>query len=90
MGGKEPVRKCVGCNEMKSKKDLMRVLRQADGTVFLDITGKANGRGAYLCRNQECLRRAWRTKGLQRSLKTAIPQEILDGLEQEMMNIVTG
>ncbi len=80
---KIPVRQCVGCRQMKDKKELIRVIRTEDA-VLLDDTGRKNGRGAYLCLNPECLRLARKSKGLERSLKAEIPAEIYDGLEKEM------
>ena len=80
---KIPMRQCVGCGEMKAKKELLRVLKTADG-VLLDATGKKNGRGAYICANTECLKKARKSKGLERSLKVAIPDEVYDNLEKEM------
>ena len=80
---KIPVRQCVGCGEMKAKKELLRVLKTEDG-VLLDATGKKNGRGAYICANTECLKKARKSKGLERSLKVAIPDEVYDNLEKEM------
>ena len=81
---KTPLRKCVGCQAMKSKKELLRILRREDGTVCLDLTGRANGRGAYLCPDVECLRRARKSGSIARSLKTAIPEETFDALEREI------
>ncbi len=81
---KTPLRKCVGCQAMKSKKELLRILRREDGTVSLDLTGRANGRGAYLCPDVECLRRARKSGSIARSLKTAIPEETFDALEREI------
>ncbi len=81
---KVPVRQCVGCREMKSKKELIRVIRTPEEEVLLDAAGRKNGRGAYLCPDPECLRKAIRSKGLERSLKIAIPQEIYEKLEKEM------
>lgn len=81
---KVPVRQCVGCREMKSKKELIRVIRTLEGEVLLDATGRKNGRGAYICPDPECLRLAIRSKGLERSLKISIPQEIYGNLEKEM------
>ena len=81
---KTPLRKCVGCQAMKSKKELLRILRREDGTVSLDLTGRANGRGAYLCPDVECLRRARKSGSIARSLKTAIPEETFDALESEI------
>lgn len=80
---KIPMRQCVGCGEMKAKKELLRVLKTDDG-VLLDATGKKNGRGAYICANTECLKKARKSKGLERSLKVAIPDEVYDNLEKEM------
>ena len=80
---KIPMRQCVGCGEMKAKKELIRVLKTEDG-VLLDATGKKNGRGAYICANTECLKKARKSKGLERSLKVAIPDEVYDNLEKEM------
>ena len=70
---KVPMRKCVGCGEMKNKKELIRVLKTPEEEILLDATGRKNGRGAYLCRDQECLLRAARNKGLERSLGMKIP-----------------
>ena len=81
---KVPMRKCVGCNEQKSKKELIRVLKTPEDKIVLDATGRANGRGAYLCRDPECLRKARRSKGLERSLQVHIPAEVYDGLEREI------
>ena len=80
---KIPMRQCVGCGEMKAKKELLRVLKTEDG-VLLDATGKKNGRGAYICANTECLKKARKSKGLERSLKVAILDEVYDNLEKEM------
>ena len=84
---KLPLRKCVGCGMMKEKKELLRVIRTEDETVRLDITGRANGRGAYVCRNIQCLQKAVKTKALQRSLSVQIPEEVLLNLEKEMMSV---
>ena len=81
---KIPLRLCVGCQEMKPKLDLIRVIKTPEGEVTLDATGRKNGRGAYLCKNEECLKNLRKTKGLERSLKIAIPQEVYDKLEKEM------
>lgn len=80
---KVPLRKCAGCNEMQPKKELVRVLRTEEGIV-IDLTGKKNGRGAYLCPNKNCLQKAKKTKALDRSLKVAIPEEIYSELEAGM------
>lgn len=81
---KIPMRKCVGCGEMKPKKELMRVLRTEEEEFVVDATGRKNGRGAYLCPSAECFRKAVKNKGLERSFKQAIPQDVYDRLEKEM------
>ena len=83
MAKKVPLRQCVGCGEMKGKKDMMRVLKTTEDEICLDVTGKKNGRGAYICRNRECLRKAAKSKGLERSFKMSIPSEVYDTLEKE-------
>lgn len=80
---KIPMRQCVGCGEMKEKKDMMRVLKSAEGPIVLDMSGRKNGRGAYLCKKGQCLKLARKNKGLERSLKISIPAEIYDSLEKE-------
>ncbi len=84
MQKKIPQRQCMGCRERKAKKELIRVVRGTDGVVSLDFSGKLNGRGAYLCPNEECLKKARRAKSLERSLEVAIPEEVYDRLEKEM------
>ncbi len=84
MQKKIPQRQCMGCRERKEKRELIRVVRGTDGTVSLDFSGKVNGRGAYLCPNPECLRKAIRSKSLERALEVPIPQEVYDNLEREM------
>ncbi len=84
---KVPLRQCVGCGEMKGKKDMMRVLKTVDDTICLDVTGKKNGRGAYLCKSRECLMQARKNKGLERSLKMSIPAQVYDTLEKEFDSI---
>lgn len=80
---KIPMRQCVGCGEMRSKKEMMRVIKTPEDEITLDITGKKNGRGAYLCKSEECLKKARKNKGLERSLKMSIPAEVYDSLEKE-------
>ncbi|MBD5492953.1 MAG: YlxR family protein [Lachnospiraceae bacterium] len=87
---KTPMRQCVGCNEMKNKKEMMRVLRTADGSIELDTTGKKNGRGAYLCMTKECLMKARKNKGLERSFKMKIPDELYENMEREFDKNVQG
>lgn len=86
MSGKRkmPVRQCVGCQEMKNKKEMIRVIRTKEGEFLLDATGKKNGRGAYICPSKECLGKAVKSKGLERSFKQAIPEEVYEALEKEM------
>ena len=81
---KMPVRMCVGCQEMKNKKEMIRVIKTPEGTFMLDATGKKNGRGAYVCPSEECLQLARKNKGLERSFKQAIPAEVYESLEKEM------
>ena len=87
---KFPMRKCVGCGEMKPKKELMRILRNEEGEFLVDATGKKNGRGAYLCPSVECFQKAVKSRGLERSFKQAIPQEVYEKLEKEMSGIEKG
>ena len=82
---KIPMRQCTGCREMKSKKEMIRVLKTTEDEIVLDTTGKKNGRGAYICNSVECLKQAVKKKSLERSLKTQIPKEIYQELEKEMM-----
>ena len=84
---KIPLRKCIGCNEMKNKKEMIRVLKTTDNEIVLDTTGKKNGRGAYLCFSKDCLKNAMKSKGLERSLKMPIPQEVYESLERELDTI---
>ena len=81
---KIPMRRCVGCGEMKTKKELVRVIKTPEDEILLDATGRKNGRGAYVCANLKCLQQARKSKGLERSLKMAIPEEVYDQLEKEM------
>lgn len=83
MAKKIPLRQCVGCGEMKSKKEMMRVLKTPEDEMVLDVTGRKNGRGAYLCKTKECLEKARKNKGLERSFKMSIPNEIYENLEKE-------
>ena len=81
------MRKCVGCGEMKSKKEMMRVLKTTDEEFVLDATGKKNGRGAYLCFSKECFDKAVKSKGLERSFKQSIPKEVYEILAKEMESL---
>ena len=84
MPKKIPMRQCLGCREMKPKKEMTRVVRDPDGTVSIDFRGKAPGRGAYICPSTECLRKALKSKALDRSLAVEIPQDIKDALIAQM------
>ncbi len=84
MAKKIPMRQCIGCGEMKGKKELLRILRTQDGEIVLDVSGRQNGRGAYICPNAECLKRARKSKGLERSFKMKIEDEIYDSLTKEI------
>lgn len=83
MAKKIPVRQCIGCGEMKNKKEMMRILKTPEDEIVLDMTGKRNGRGAYLCKQRECLLKAEKNKGLERSFKMSIPSEVYESLERE-------
>lgn len=80
---KIPMRMCTGCGEMKPKKELIRVVRTPEGEFLLDTTGKKSGRGAYLCKNAECLKACKKSKKLEKSFHCAIPAEVYDKLEEE-------
>ena len=80
---KIPLRKCIGCGEMKEKNTLVRVVKTKEEEFLLDALGKANGRGAYLCRDPLCLAKAKKNRGLERSLKGRIPEDLWEQLEQE-------
>ncbi|MBC2578915.1 RNase P modulator RnpM [Clostridium sp. DJ247] len=81
---KLPQRMCTGCMEMKPKKELIRIVKNAEGDIFVDLTGKKNGRGAYICRNIECLDKAFKNKRLQKGLETQISEEIYSQLRDEI------
>ena len=84
MQKKIPQRQCMGCRERKAKREMIRVVRGTDGTVHLDFSGKMNGRGAYICPDMECLKKALRSKALDRSLEVTIPEAVYDQLQKEM------
>ncbi len=83
---KIPLRKCTGCQEMKNKKELVRIVKTDENTYIIDATGKKPGRGAYICPNIECLEKAKKTKGLERSFKSAVPNEVYQQLFNELEN----
>lgn len=90
MAKKLPLRMCTGCGQMKTKKEMIRVLRTPEGEIVIDATGKKNGRGAYICNSVACLQKAVRTKGLERSLKVTIPEELVEKLEKELVLLESG
>ncbi len=81
---KIPMRRCLGCNESKPKKELIRVVRSPEGAISLDFRGKANGRGAYVCPDPACLKKAIKAKALERALDTAIPEEVYAQMNAQM------
>ena len=81
---KIPQRQCVGCRTMTDKRKLVRIVKTPEGEIVLDTTGKKSGRGAYVCRNPECLRKARKSRALERAFETAIPAEVYDALEAQM------
>lgn len=81
---KIPMRQCLGCNEHKPKRELLRVVRGPEGDVSLDFTGKKSGRGAYICRDVKCLRRARKSRRIERNLECEIPESVYDVMEQEL------
>lgn len=85
MAKKLPLRMCTGCGQMKTKKELIRILKTTEDEIVIDATGKKNGRGAYICNSLACLQKAIKTKGLERSLKVNIPKEVIEALEKEMV-----
>ena len=87
---KIPLRKCTGCQEMKNKKEMIRVIKTPEGEIMIDATGKKNGRGAYICCSSACFHQAIKTKGIERSLKTSIPTDIYEELEKELIGLESG
>lgn len=81
---KTPLRKCTGCQEMKDKRELIRIVKEEENKFSLDETGKKSGRGAYICPNQECLTKAQKSKGLERSFKMAVPKDVYEELSNEL------
>ena len=84
MQKKIPMRQCLGCREMKPKRELIRVVRSPEGDISLDFKGKASGRGAYVCPDAQCLKKAVRAKALERAFSCQIPQEIYDKISEQM------
>ncbi len=89
MAKKTPLRQCIGCGQPMEKRALIRIIRNQEGVIELDATGKKNGRGAYLCLSQECLAKAMKSKGLERSFKMQVPKEIYEQLSKELTEIET-
>ncbi|MBQ9939002.1 MAG: YlxR family protein [Oscillospiraceae bacterium] len=81
---KIPMRMCSGCMQMKPKKELVRIVRSPEGEISLDLTGKKSGRGAYICRDKECFKKAVKSKKIERSLECEIPSEIYEKIEGEI------
>ena len=80
------LRKCVGCNQMKEKSELFRIVKISDEKYVMDSSNKCNGRGAYICKSKECIAKAQKTRGLERSFKCKIPEELYSGIFQEIEN----
>ena len=87
MAKKTPLRKCIGCGDMIAKKEMLRVVKTKENDILLDVTGKLNGRGAYLHLNKECLEKAIKSKGLERSFKMSIRPDVYEKLSKEMMDV---
>lgn len=83
---KIPLRKCNGCGEQKDKRELVRIVKNADGEISLDLTGKAAGRGAYICPDVECLKKARKAKRIEKAFECAVPSEVYDKLEEQLKN----
>ena len=81
---KVPQRKCIACQERDAKKGLIRIVKTKEGQIFLDPTGKANGRGAYICKDVECLKKAIKSKALNRVFKMEVPSDVYDNLLKEL------
>lgn len=84
MEKKIPMRQCLGCREMKPKRELIRIVRSPEGVIALDFKGKAQGRGAYICPNAACLKRAIKARALEHAFSAQIPPEVYDRLNEEM------
>lgn len=84
MPKKIPMRQCVGCREMKEKRELIRVVKSPEGEISLDFKGKKPGRGAYVCPDSDCLKRARKARALERAFETAMPAEVYDALDEQM------
>lgn len=83
---KVPLRMCVGCQEMRSKKELVRIVRTPQGEIVVDSTGKKSGRGAYICPSPECLAKALKNKGIERALNHPIGPEVINALQERLLS----
>ncbi len=81
---KQPMRKCTGCNEMKEKRELVRIVRDPEGAISVDLTGKKSGRGAYICKDERCLMKAQKAKRLERAFECEVPEDIYERLAREI------
>ncbi|MBN2795886.1 MAG: YlxR family protein [Clostridia bacterium] len=81
---KIPLRKCLGCNEQKDKRELIRVVKNKEGEIKIDLTGKANGRGAYICKDLDCLEKAFKRKAIERALQSNISEELYASMRKEL------
>lgn len=87
MEKKIPMRQCIGCRQSVPKKEMIRVIKTQEGNIEVDFTGKKNGRGAYVCYSEHCLEKAFKNKGLEKSLKISIPEEIYEELKKELKKL---
>ncbi len=83
---KIPMRQCLGCNEHKPKRELLRVLKTPDGEILLDFTGRSSGRGAYICKSVKCLRKARKSGRIDKNLGASVPDAVYDRMEEELAN----
>lgn len=81
---KIPQRKCIACQDKENKKELIRIVKNKEGEIFIDLSGKANGRGAYICKDSECLKKAIKSKALNRAFKIEVPNEVYEKLLSEL------
>lgn len=81
---KIPLRQCIGCGEMKNKKEMIRILKTTEEEIVIDLTGRKNGRGAYICSNKDCFEKAVKSKGLEKSLKISVPKDVYGALGEEI------
>lgn len=80
MQKKQPARRCIACNEQKEKRDLLRIVRTPEGTIEIDLTGKKNGRGAYICKSEECLKKVIKSKKLERTFEKEISEDLYESI----------